>query len=105
MSYMVGKGLSEQWTLPVVRMSASAFHYTPRPDRSVRAHRVARAAQPSLDHHLARQVSGRELAFQEFGLIECKLLLCNGGIARYLHTATAAASANVYKRPCAAIEV
>ncbi len=33
--YMVGKGLSERRALAIVRMSASAFRYTPRPDRNV----------------------------------------------------------------------
>ena len=33
--YMVGKGLSERRALRVVGMSASAFRYTPRPDRNV----------------------------------------------------------------------
>lgn len=33
--YMVGKGLSERRALAIVRMSASAFRYAPRPDRNV----------------------------------------------------------------------
>ena len=33
--YMVEKGLSERRALAVVRMSASAFRYAPRPDRNV----------------------------------------------------------------------
>ena len=33
--YMIDKGLSERRALAVVRMSASAFRYTPRPDRNV----------------------------------------------------------------------
>ena len=33
--YMVGKGLSERRALAIVQMSASAFRYTPRPDRNV----------------------------------------------------------------------
>ena len=32
---MIGKGLSERRALAIVRMSASAFRYTPRPDRNV----------------------------------------------------------------------
>jgi len=32
---MAGKGLSERHALRVVGMSASAFRYTPRPDRNV----------------------------------------------------------------------
>lgn len=32
---MVGKGLSERQALAIVRMSASAFRYAPRPDRNV----------------------------------------------------------------------
>ena len=43
--YMVGKGLSERRALAIVRMSASAFRYAPRPDRNVelREHIVALA--------------------------------------------------------------
>lgn len=33
--YMVDKGLSERRALAVVRMSASAFRYAPRPDRNI----------------------------------------------------------------------
>ncbi len=33
--HLVGKGLSERWSLAVVRMSASALRYEPRPDRNV----------------------------------------------------------------------
>ena len=33
--YMVGKGLSERRALAIVRMSASAFRYAPRPDRNI----------------------------------------------------------------------
>ena len=32
---MIGKGLSERRALAIVRMSASAFRYMPRPDRNV----------------------------------------------------------------------
>jgi dissimilatory sulfite reductase (desulfoviridin) alpha/beta subunit len=32
---MVGKGLSERRALAIVRMSASAFRYAPRPDRNI----------------------------------------------------------------------
>lgn len=32
---MIGKGLSERQALAIVRMSASAFRYAPRPDRNV----------------------------------------------------------------------
>lgn len=32
---MISKGLSERRALAIVRMSASAFRYTPRPDRNV----------------------------------------------------------------------
>jgi transposase InsO family protein len=43
--YMVGKGLSERRALAIVRMSASALRYAPRPDRNVelREHIVALA--------------------------------------------------------------
>lgn len=33
--HLVGKGLSERRSLAVVRMSASAYRYAPRPDRNV----------------------------------------------------------------------
>lgn len=35
MRYLVGHGLSERRALAIVRMSASAFRYVPRPDRNV----------------------------------------------------------------------
>lgn len=33
--HLAGKGLSERRALAVVRMSASAYRYAPRPDRNV----------------------------------------------------------------------
>ena len=58
--YMVGKGLSERRALAVVRMSASAFRYTPRPDRNVelRERIVALAQRQPADITVGALVSG-----------------------------------------------